>query len=126
MRVPAEPADGHAVMRGMALAQGDRQRHLVEGYGRPAVVEGPVARAPLLPGHLARLLEALPQQRPGSVVEEDEHAAGVDEQRRRREARRQVASEDELEGLLLSGRVHMSTLPTRLRVEDEAAPIKVS
>src|SRR4051794_33887212 len=100
------------MVSGMALAQGDRERHLLEGDRRAAVVEGAVARSPFLPRHLARLLVALAEQRPRGVVEEHEDTVRVDEKRRRREARHQVAGQNELEGLLVVLVAdHQATLP---------------
>jgi hypothetical protein len=87
-----------------AVAHGDDQWQLVVGDRLARFVERAEEGAPLFGPDRAQFLEALTQQSAGSLVVEDEDAALVDQEGRGRERRHQVASEDQLEGLLLRHR----------------------
>ncbi len=97
-------ADLEVGVGGAAVADRDDERQLVVGDRLAVLVEGTEERAPLVGPDRAELLEALAQQHSGGLVVEDEDAALVDQECRRRERGHQVASEDQLEGLLLRHR----------------------
>ena len=107
-------ADLEGRVGGTVVADRDDQRQLVVGDRVAVGVERPEHRPPLVGADHAEFLEAFAEQRPGSLVVEDEQPALVDQEGRRRERRHQVAGEDQLERLLWSvvlfGRVRQVTL----------------
>src|SRR4051812_20998512 len=95
--------DLHAGMAGLPIAERDRQGQFLDRELPSAGLTRTKTAAPVVGRHLARILEAHPEQLPRGLVVEEKRAGLVDQESRSPEGRDQAPRLDQLDRPLRSG-----------------------